>query len=247
MSFNPDIQRLFFDDLINARDLGRMPLSNGKTFIKNKIMRCGSPSLASQKAIDELKKYGVKTVIDLRSEAEVNHYGNPFKDCNNVDFNNVSLFLGDPDSDEDPTMQFLRTHPLGDFYVIVLEELSSRIIEVLRIINRNFNDGVILFHCAHGKDRTGIIAAILYLIAGASYDDIINNYKVSYEYARHFLDPLIAQREECMRHTLRSDADNMRIFLNYIDEHYDGKIEEYLTKGGMNYSEISELRSKIIN
>lgn len=243
MNYNPDNQRLFFDDLLNARDLGGMPLKDGKTFKSHLIMRCGSPSLASKKAIDELKEFGVSTVIDLRSEAEVEHYGNPFINQPGIDFHNVSLFLGDPDSDSDPTMVFLRTHKLGDFYVLVLEDLSERIVETLRIINKS--NGVSLFHCAHGKDRTGIIAAILYLIAGAQRENIIQNYKVSYEYAKHFLDPLIAVREDSMKHTLRSDAENMEILLNYIDNKHNGDICTYLVNSGMSLEEIDDLRRKI--
>lgn len=244
MSYNPDSQRLYFDDLINARDLGGMPLNNGGTFPTKILMRCGSPSLASSKAIELLKEYGVKTCIDLRSEAEVNNYGNPFREDNDVDFYNKSLFLGNPDSDEDPTMVFLRTHKLGDFYVMVLEELSSQIIDILRLIS-NKKDGVILFHCAHGKDRTGIIAALLYLLAGASKENIILNYKVSYEYAKHFLDPLIAVRADNMKHTLRSDAENMEILLNYIDSKYNSDIRIYLKENGMSDDEIEALKSKI--
>lgn len=243
MNYNPDNQRLFFDNLLNARDLGGMPLNNGHTFKSHLIMRCGSPSLASKKAIEELKSFGVKTVIDLRSEAEVEHYGNPFINEPGIDFHNVSLFLGDPDSDSDPTMVFLRTHKLGDFYVLVLEELSERIIEVLRIISSS--NGISLFHCAHGKDRTGIIAALLYLIAGAEKEDIIKNYKVSYEYAKHFLDPLIAMREDEMKHTLRSDAENMEILLKHIDNKYAGDICTYLVNNGMSLEEINDLRRKI--
>lgn len=244
-AYNPENQRLFFDNLINCRELGGMPLADNKTFRNGVALRSGSPSLASSKAIQLLKDYGVKTVIDLRSEAEVNNYGNPFKDDGVTNYYNIPLFLGDPDSNEDPTMIFLETHPMGDFYVMILEELALRIVEVLRVIT-NETDGLILFHCAHGKDRTGIIAALLYLLAGASTNDIILNYKVSYDYAKDFLDPLIAQRAENMRHTLRSDAINMEILLNYLDKNYDLDCSKYLIKNGMTPKEIEDLKSRII-
>ncbi len=243
MNYNPDSQRLYFDDLINARDLGGMPLSDNRVFKEKVLLRCGSPSLASVKAFEELKEFGVRTVIDLRSEAEVSHYGNPFEKDADTSFYNVSLFLGDPDSDDDPTMMFLRSHSLGDFYVLMLEELAPRIIEVLRIIKNS--EKTVLFHCAHGKDRTGVIAAILYLIAGAERENIITNYKVSYEYAKHFLDPLIEVREPLMKHTLRSDASNMVTLLDYIDNEYSGDIKQYLNKYGMNNNEIEELKEMI--
>ncbi|MCQ2532201.1 MAG: tyrosine-protein phosphatase [Saccharofermentans sp.] len=241
-NYNPDTQRLYFDNLINCRDLGQMPLSSGNLFVSHKILRSGSPSLATQKAHDLLVEYGVNCVIDLRSETEFKNYGNPFADDGVTNFYNISLFVGDPDTDEDPTMVFLRTHPLGDFYVIMLNELGKNIVEVLRKIIAN-KDGVTLFHCAHGKDRTGVIAAILYLIAGASREDIVLNYKVSYEYAKDFLGPLVEAREEEMKHTLKSDAINMEIFLDYVQSKYNGDITIFLKENGMTDSEINELKA----
>ncbi|MCQ2516720.1 MAG: tyrosine-protein phosphatase [Saccharofermentans sp.] len=245
-TYNPDNQRLFFDDLINCRELGGMPLTGGKVFKSGIALRSGSPSLASSKAHELLKQYGVKTVIDLRSAAEVKNYGNPFEKDEETKYVNIPLFVGDPDLKEDPTMVFLETHPMGDFYIMVLQELGKEIVEVMRVIAEN-NDGLILFHCAHGKDRTGIIAALLYLLAGATRENIVLNYKVSYEYAKSFLDPLIEARVENMRHTLRSDASNMEIFLDYIRDKYDMDASKYLIENGMLREEIERLKERIIN
>lgn len=243
-SYDPSAQRLFTDDTLNLRELGGMPLEGDHIFRKNLFVRSGAPGFMTPEGITKIKEYGVKTVIDLRSEAELLHYGNAFRDDADVTFYNIPLFVGDPDAAEDPTMHFLRTHHLGDFYVVMLEELGERLIEILRILLKT--DHTVLFHCAHGKDRTGVVAAILYLIAGATRENIILNYKVSYDYARSLLDPLIEAKEVEMRHTLRSDAINMEIFLDYIDNEYNGDISLYLTKNGMTSEEIQKLREKIV-
>ena len=80
---------------------------------------------------------------------------------------------------------------------------------------------------------------------GAAPDDIILNYKVSYEYAKHFLDPLIEARVDNMKHTLRSDAGNMVTLLNYFKKEYDLNIEKYLLENGMTEDEIAELKKRI--
>lgn len=245
--YNPDSQRLYFSDLINARDLGGMPLDGGtKEFARGRFIRCGSPSIGSPDIAPLLRDYGVKTVIDLRSKSEVLHYGNPFKDDGVTDFLNIPLFVGDPDAKTDPTMLFLRDHRLGDFYVIMLEELKEAVAQVMRVFIRK-DDGIILFHCAHGKDRTGVIAALLYMLAGADKEDIITNYKVSYEYAKAFLDPLIAVKEEAMRHTLRSDEINMRIMLDYMDKEYGGDVRRYLRSAGLSDEELDALYKRCIS
>ena len=242
-NYNPDTQRLFFDDLINCRELGGMPGSEGAVFRKGILLRSGSPSLASAKAYEEMKEFGVKTVIDLRSKAEFEHYGNPFND-GVTHFYNIPLFVGDPDAENDPTMKYLETHPMGDFYIMMVRVLGPEIVEILRVILKE-TDGYILFHCAHGKDRTGVVCAILYMLIGADPDDIVLNYKVSYEYAKHFLDPLIADRVDNMKHTLRSDAENMVILLNYFKEEYNLNIEQYLRDNGMKDEEIVQLKARI--
>jgi protein-tyrosine phosphatase len=107
-------------------------------------------------------------------------------------------------------------------------------------------DGLALFHCAHGKDRTGVITACLYLLAGADREDIVTNYKVSYNYLEDFLRPLIEQCDDDMKHTLRSDEINMRIFLKHLDDKWDGKIENFLICNGMSEDEIKSLYDKCV-
>ena len=243
--YDPDSQRLFVKDLLNCRDLGGIVTSEGKTVNSNVFIRCGSPILLSDTAYMLLKDHGVRTVIDLRSEAELEQFGNPFRDDPDVTFHNIPLFVGDPGLDEDPTMVFLQTHKLGDFYVIMLNELGHNIVKILKILEDDSN-GLCLFHCAHGKDRTGVIAAILYMIAGISREDIITSYKVSYEYASFFLDPLIAKKPDNMKHTLRSDTENMVILLDYIDSRYGGDIRIYLKENGMTDEDITRLEKRLI-
>lgn len=236
-------QLMHFDGLLNARELGGMPLKNGKVFPRNAVIRSDSPSDLTKEQCDNLKAAGITCVIDLRSEAEVRHYGNPFREYEGVDFYNIPLFIGDPDNENDPTINFLRTHLLGDFYVLILQQLGDRICRILKIISDN--EGITMYHCAHGKDRTGIISAILYLLAGASRENIIRNYECSYTFMKPILDPLIATQEPGLKHILGSDAENMVIFLDYIEKKYGGDIKVYLKEQGMSDEDLDKLIRRI--
>ncbi|MCQ2505178.1 MAG: tyrosine-protein phosphatase [Saccharofermentans sp.] len=242
-NYNPESQRIIFEDLLNCRELGGMPVAGNRLFPNGLFLRSGCPYFSSPSALSHLKSYGVKTVIDLRSEAEASREVNPFEADKDVSYYNIPLFVGDPSLDQDPTMEFLRTHHLGDFYVIMLNELGDRIVKIMNIL-RTHTDGICLFHCAHGKDRTGVIAALLYLLAGASREDIILNYKVSYDYAKDFLDPLIANKDDDLKHTLRSDAVNMEICLDYIESEFASDAGRYLLNNGMTLQELEELKSR---
>ena len=162
-----------------------------------------------------------------------------------VDFYNIPLFIGDPYDDNNETIMFLRTHLLGDFYVKILQELGDKVCEVLRLISDN-KDGITMYHCAHGKDRTGLISALLYLLAGASRENIIENYKCSFEFMKPILEPAIASIEPELKHILNSDQENMEILLDFIDSSYNGDITLYLKEQGMTSEEIEKLRSRMI-
>ena len=244
-TYDPSVSVVNIDSTLNLRDLGGMPISDGKVFPYKKFLRSGTLSDVNPEALEKLKEYGVTTVVDLRSVAEFRNYGSPAYDDKDIKFYNIPLFVGDPDAEEDPTMIFLRTHYLGDFYVLVMEELGTEIVKVLNILAQA--KGCSLYHCAHGKDRTGIISAILYLLVGAEREHIIRNYEFSYEHIKWFLDPLIEKREENSKHTLRSDRINMEIMLDYIDDKFDGDICKYLIQNGMTEQEIEALRNKILS
>ena len=243
-AYNPD-SKLIDLPLINCRELGGMPLRDGHVFRSGLFLRSGAPSeLKTREEFEQVKAYGVKNVIDFRGVTELERCGNPFRDDADTNFYSIPLFIGDPGDVNNDTMQFLRTHHLGDYYVIIMEQLGDKVAQVLRILLNA--EGLTLYHCAHGKDRTGVISAILYLIAGADREDIVTNYKVSYDYLEDFLKPLIDAAPDDMKHTLRSDEINIRIFLKYIDDKWDGKVENYLISNGMTESEIKALRDKCV-
>ena len=243
-NYNPDTQLVTGLAFVNCRDLGGMPLAGGKTFRKGIFLRSESPQWLSPEAIKQVKDYGVKTVIDLRGEEEIKQDGNPFMYDPDVDYHNVPLLNGNPNDTMDQTMEYLRTHILGDYYIIIAEEMGDRLVDIMRVLINC--DGLALFHCQHGKDRTGVTAALLYLICGASRENIITNYKVSYEYIKDFLAPLINRVPEDLRHAFRSDASNMVKFLDYLDSKWNGSAEKLLTSNGLTTEEIEALKEKCI-
>ncbi len=244
-SYDPDSQLIKDLALINCRELGGMPLAGGKTFRTGLFIRSGSPEHLNAEQIREVKEYGVRNVIDLRAADELKGSGNPFANDPDVNFHSVPLFNGDPNGDDDKTMEFILTHTLGDYYVVICEEMGDRLANIMRILLNC--SGITLFHCAHGKDRTGVVAAILYLLGGAAREDIIANYAVSYEYLKDFLAPALAKLPDGMKHILKSDAHNMETFLDYIDSKWNGDVSNLLTSNGLTAGEISALKDKCIS
>lgn len=243
-NYNPDTQLIRELPFVNCRELGGMPLAGGKTFRKGVFLRSESPQWLTPEGVKKVKDYGVKTVVDLRGIEEIRQDGTPFIDEPGVDYYNVPLLNGNPNDTKDQTMEYIKTHVLGDYYVIIAEEMGDRLAEVMRILLNA--DGITLFHCQHGKDRTGVVCALLYLICGASREDIISNYKISYEYLKDFLAPLLKRIPQELHHAFRSDEENMKIFLDYLDRKWDGDAAKLLMANGLTVSEIEALKSKCI-
>lgn len=244
MILDPSSNRLIVPNLYNARDMGGMITKSGKVTAFRRFIRSDSPSELDMAGIDALIEYSVRTVIDLRSEQEISKSGNPFMARPEVSFFNFPLIALDPDDAFDPTIDFLASNKLGDLYVMMLEHSAKSIQSVLRTI-LNAQEGVILFHCFHGKDRTGLIAAILYLLAGVSRENIIANYASSFENIRVLVEPLFENTASETHHVYRSDAENMQILLDHIDKKYSGKIESYLLGIGFSEDEIEKLRNRM--
>ena len=240
--YNPASQLIKELALINCRELGGMPLAGGKTFREGLFIRCGSPEWLKGSEIQEVKDYGIKNVLDFRATEELKTGINPFAQDPDVNFYNIPLFSGNPNDTKDAAMEYIRTHTLGDYYVIIAEEMGDRLANIMRILLNA--EGLTIFHCAHGKDRTGVVAALLYLICGASREDIVNNYKVSYEYLKDFLAPFIAKLPDDMKHCLRSDAHNMETFISYIDSRWNGDAAKLLCANGFTMEEVEALKAK---
>lgn len=242
--YNPDDQLIRSLKLLNCRELGGMPLEGGKVFKTGVFIRSGSPERLTPEQVREVKDYGVKAVVDLRAEAELRDFGNPFQNDPDVDFHFVSLFPGDPNNLSDDLIDFIRTRKLGDYYVRICEDLGQDVIKVMRYLLKT--RGLTLYHCTHGKDRTGAITALLYKLAGASRENIILNYKVSYGYLEKHLERKMQKMPDDMKHLLRSDEINMKIFLDYIDDRWNGDVSGFFRANGMSDSEIEALRAKCI-
>ncbi|MBO4450527.1 MAG: tyrosine-protein phosphatase [Clostridiales bacterium] len=243
--YNPDDQLIRSLKLVNCRELGGMPLSNGKTFKKGVFIRSSSPEKLTPEQVQEVKDYGVKCVVDLRAEAELRDYKNPFQNDPDVDFCFVSLFPGDPNNLSDDLLDFIRKRHLGDYYVRICEDLGSDVVKAMRYLLNS--KGLTLFHCTHGKDRTGTITALLYLLAGASRENIILNYEASYKYLEKYLERRMTKMPDDMKHLLRSDKLNMEIFLDYVDERWNGDITGFFRFNGMTDEEISALKAKCVD
>ncbi|MBO4651096.1 MAG: tyrosine-protein phosphatase [Clostridiales bacterium] len=245
MNLDEKTGRLLIEGLHNTRDLGGMTTKDGKTTAFHRLVRSDAPDHLSDTAIAELASYPVGTVIDLRSEDEAeNHPDSILKDPRFTYYNIPLLRINADDINDGVIVDTINTS-LGHLYVWMFENCKPYFAEVLRTILKE-QGKTVLFHCAHGKDRTGLITAIFYLLCGVERNKVIENYSVSYEYVKDLVAPLIEKTSPNVHHIYKSDASNMEMLLKHLDDKYNGDIRNFLTACELTDSEIDGLKKILL-
>jgi protein-tyrosine phosphatase len=242
-------RRLVLEGAHNVRDLGGYPTRAGGTTRWRSLLRSDGLHLLSRADIDSLLEEGLSAVIDLRSPQETALEFNPFDTGSRARYSNVSLFdalaplaqLGEAAA---------ASFDMADRYRDAIENCQPAIAEVLRII-ACIPDGIVLFHCSAGKDRTGIIAAILLALADVDDETIVEDYAMT----GHVAGPLIERlREKALQRGtepalverfLASEPQSMRAMLQHMALKY-GSAEAYAARIGLSDTEIGRLRRRIL-
>lgn len=227
------------ENVINCRDLGGYVCRGGVTAF-GKALRAGVLRDPSEKDLANLRSFGIKTVIDLRGAEEANDMPSYFRNNPEFEYHHISLLEANPAlAKSDMTMVQMYEHCLSDY--------SENFAKVLRVIA--FLDAPFMFHCFCGKDRTGMLAALLLSAAGVGREDIIADYEVSYTYIRPFIEREIRNNSgliwEGAYERFYSPGENMAQILSFVDEKFGGA-EGYFRKIGLTEDEIEALRTKLI-
>ena len=212
--------RLPLNETFNVRDLGGYPINENAMTKWGVFYRSGQVS-SNNHDIDLIYKYGIRTVIDLLDETTP--YVSPV--LNDKRFNYVRI----------PLVEHFN-FPDGRMYPAILSLFSENVKKVFYYIHKNLSCGGILFHCASGKDRTGVIAALLLSLLDVSELDIIANFMVSEIYLRPY-SKFINRPIETMPSPPSWIEDD---FLEYIKNKY-GDTNNYLKQIGVPNNVLSDI------
>lgn len=196
-------------------------------------------------------------MIDLRSESEVKGSpGPPFSQfqssspASTLDIGpdgNGPLYLNLPFID-DATASILNEAPaMPDRYVLMVERRHLALGGIFDAIAAA--EGPVLFHCFAGKDRTGLVAALMLSIArvepeaiGADYAETDVQLAARYE---EWLNKASPERLESMRDELRCPPDWILSTLDHIQRKWGG-VEDYLEAAGVSAAAVTRLQSKLL-
>lgn len=164
----------------NVRDLGGLPLSGGGVTRSGVAYRASTPQEATAADVAHLVgARGLRTILDLRLPTEAEREGHGLLASEDVEVVNLPIRKGDSTL-LDVVVPDSRTTDLGLLYEQLLAGSTDSIVAAARITADPDRQGV-LFHCAAGKDRTGVVAAVLLDAVGVPPEAIVEDYVMTAE------------------------------------------------------------------
>ncbi|KAK7054142.1 protein-tyrosine phosphatase-like protein [Favolaschia claudopus] len=247
--------------VINVRDLGGLSSHLFPNLVTKPeyIYRSAELSGVTDEGKIRFKELGITQVFDLRSDTEIAKYNTPGPDIEGVEFTHVPVFKKE---DYSPEMMAKRYHLYASGKTEAFMELYSQILDhggpAFGTILRHVRDKPtvpFILHCTAGKDRTGVIAAILLKLAGVNNDAIAKDYaltRVGREPARAMIierlskEPLFASNNEAALNMFTCRDTTMTAFLDLMDEKYSG-VEGYVKQfAGLSDEDISTIRQNLL-
>lgn len=231
-------RRLELEGARNVRDLGGYSTHDGGVTRWRRILRADSLHALSPAAQESLLGIGVRTVVDLRRNGEIEAEPNVFAASSEVDYHHLNM-LGDGHLDiERPPEGTPTPQHMAHFYCGYLDTRQPAVSRILSTMAAAGNQAV-LFHCAAGKDRTGVLAGLILRLAGVPVQTIAADYGLS----AHFL----AEPEEPWEEYKRTKCppETMVLVFEHVERAYGG-VEEYLRKIGVAEDHIIVLRERLV-
>lgn len=237
---------LEWEGCLNARDLGGYATGDGRETRWGAVVRSASLAALTEAGRAALADYGVRAIVDLRLPAELADDPNPFAEPGDhgIAYTNVSFI--DPAAAPPDAVT-----TLAEDYLQMLDRYRQGVAEAMTAVARA-PDGAVLIHCAAGKDRTGLIAALLLGLAGVPDETIAADYAMTAELLRHRerewlegLEPEERAEREAMLARYAPTAEVMSAVLEGLAERFGG-VEAYLLATGLGRDDLDRLRDRLV-
>lgn len=231
--------------LWNARDLGRTRGRDGQVVREGALVRSEAPVGLDELGWKQVVAHGVHTVVDLRTSQEATK--NP-STLQGVDVDVVNVSLEEGLEDDEQFSSWASSGLIGTplYYGPFLQRWPERCVQALQAV-AEARPGGVLVHCAKGRDRTGLIVALVLLVCEVSIDEIVTDYA---DTERRLAGPTARaagarDEREAVRRVLATQgftdaAAAMRHFLGTVDPL--GR----LRAAGLRPSDEAELRARML-
>ncbi|MBC1334266.1 tyrosine-protein phosphatase [Listeria booriae] len=242
----------------NFRDLGGYVNTAGKTVKWGKLYRSSLLTNITEKDKDTLEKLGVSWICDLRSTSEI--AAKPTPVLAHIQNRHIPIGTAKNESTESQKIDIPDDHrvyePLmGESYRVFAQSKDG--------FREIFNDIIekeevpFLFHCTAGKDRTGVLGALLLKLLDVPENTILADYELTNQYADNILGEMQGLVNAFSNSEKKIDLENFRPMAEarpaYLEIAFDemqkeyGSVDAYLEKGiGITSSEKAKFQTMML-
>lgn len=232
------------DGAYNVRELGGYTTVDGHMTRKGVFIRSDGTGNLSKSDIDILKNMGLKLVIDLRSKNEIHEHPSKFERCKDIDYRNVVMF----DGIYSAMFKGVLPTSMSRMYISLLDNCKDKYAQIFKMFIKN-KDGLTLFNCTAGKDRTGVLSMLLLELAGVEDATIVADYVVSEKNMKAATDSqklmLSLKGIKIPNYIFQTNSRSIQNTLNHLRTYYINA-RGYLTRCGLSKSEIDTLINRFI-
>ena len=238
----------------NFRDLGGIKTKEGKIVKLGRLLRSSQPVNLQENEITMLKAHNLKHIIDFRTTREVEK--DPIQPISGAKYSHIDIMGKNNAQAADPhvwmkmlsqdietvELQFIETYK----NFATSEASREGYGEFLRAC-ADLEEGAVLFHCAAGKDRTGLGAAIILRLLGASDDDIYTDYLKTIEFqeqiAAQHIQKVSGKQLEALKVLMGVKKEYLSAALSAATEQYSS-FESYIKEGlGISQYDIERIQN----
>jgi protein-tyrosine phosphatase len=237
--------------VLNFRDIGGYRTGDGRTVAWRRVFRSGTLiRITPADATCLTEEIGLNFILDLRSGLEIQKGICPLSETG-VKYHNLPLMTDGGNREEEERL-FGQMTSMGEFYLYLLEtpDFGQKIVVALEVI-AGPDKHPLVFHCSAGKDRTGILTAILLSVLGVADKDIIEDYTLSNLYMEELTkrfrkDPEMAKLTGHLpSYFWEATAESMELFLDTLKHDY-GSVTQYLCTQGMEPALAENLKKALL-
>jgi protein-tyrosine phosphatase len=233
---------------VNFRDLGGYPGADGRSIRWRHLFRADGLTRLDEDDCAQLADLGLVTVIDLRTKGEVEQRGRFPEDAFEVEYHHLPL------TDVLPPTEDLSRYDEPAFvtarYQQLFTEGSSSLTRAIELLAA---PGALpaVFHCSAGKDRTGVLAALVLGFLGVPRQVIVDDYAMSAEAMIALMERLkkeyaesVAEVERYAPAVISVSPETMAAFLDSLEADH-GSFEDLARTLGVTEA-VAQLRATLL-
>jgi protein-tyrosine phosphatase len=244
------VTALDWEGCVNVRDLGGLPTEDGRRTRSGVVVRSDNIRALTDEGWRSLHAHGVTRIVDLRTPYELG-----LDSPREVELEVVHvcvLELPDPEYEA-------RLNAYLDSVEDVADHYAWSYLDFLERWRANFGravaavadaPGPVVVHCAGGKDRTGLVTALVLRVAGVSREEVAADYARSEANLAPSFERWLAETDDELalrrgRKLARTPGEAMLRVLEELEARY-GSVEEYLRAAGVGEEQLARLRERLV-